>query len=277
MPGALAASRFDCNPALVSAWTHEIEARHLPAGASLRDRRQFHRRLHLDDLILARACAQGQAQAWEEFWQSYQPRLRAAARRLTHDSARAQELADGLLGDLFGLAPDGTPRPSRLLSYCGLGSLEAWLCTLMARSHFNQTRQQRRHIQLDDCEPLQRILLAPPVEPALRRAGRQCVETAVGRVLRDAAGPARLLLCLYFLDGRTLAEIAVLLRVHESTVSRRLDRVLLQLRRQTRRELRRLGLRPALAEAALRADPRWLNVDVRGALRAQTQEGPHGL
>ncbi|MGH9485205.1 MAG: sigma-70 family RNA polymerase sigma factor, partial [Terriglobales bacterium] len=60
--------------------------------------------------------------------------------------------------------------------------------------------------------------------------------------------------------------------VHESTVSRRLDRLLHQLRRQIRRELATMGLRPAAADAALRTDPRWLQIDLQRSLHAP--EGP---
>ncbi|MGH9393089.1 MAG: RNA polymerase sigma factor [Terriglobales bacterium] len=227
--------------------------------------------LHLQELMLARACAQGSAEAWEEFWRHYQPRLRRAARALTHDAARAEELADGLLGDLFGMPRRDGTRQSKLGAYMGLGSLEAWLSALLAQAHIERWRRERHHVSLEDCAPLlgSMATAAPELDqPALGMA----LDGALGTALGGLEEAARLLLSLYFLDGQTLAAIALLLGVHESTVSRRLERTLTQLRRQTRRELGRGGLRPAAAEAAMRTDPHWLRLDVRTVLQR-----PHGL
>ncbi|MGH9476440.1 MAG: RNA polymerase sigma factor [Terriglobales bacterium] len=273
-PDRGAAAQFGVSPVQARRWLHEVEARHLPAGASARARRQFRQRLHVDDLILARACAEGCEAAWEQLWRRAQPRLRAAAHALTHDCTRAHELADSLLGDLFAAGAAN----SKLRSYSGLGSLEAWLCTLLAQAHVNRWRQERKQVSLEECGTLQFLLVPPQFdEPAASSAERTCLELALAHVLARLLAPVRLLLCLYFLDGRTLAEIAVVVRVHESTVSRRLAHALVQLRRDTRRELRALGLRPTATEAVLRTDPRWLRLDVRHALRAQPQEGPHAL
>lgn len=252
-------------------WLEEVEARQLPAGAGAKARRQFRERLHVADLMLARACTAGSEAAWEALWRRAQPRLRQAARALTHDAAGGEELADSLLSDLFG-SGEGT---SKLHGYSGLGSLEAWLCTLLAQAHVNRWRRARRQIPLEECGPLQALVVAPENEEETSGDERTCLEQALARVLRGVLAPVRLLLCLYFLDGRTMAEIALLLRVHESTVSRRLERALRQLRRSTRRELGRQGVRPAATDALLRSDPRWLRVDVRQALRAQ--EGPRGV
>lgn len=271
------AARFRIGPVQANAWIEQVEERHLPARSSAAERQRFRKRLHLADLMLARACALGEVAAWEELWQRCQPRLRAAARTLTHNSERAEELADNLLTDLYAPQP-GAGRRSKLMAYSGLGSLDGWLCTLLAQAHVNTWRRERRQVALEDCAGLQAALVAPRSDwPASSPAARNAVDVALARVLRAAAASARLLLCVYFLDGRTLAEIAALLHVHESTVSRRLERVLRQLRRQMRRELAGLGLRPAAAEAALHIDPRWLQIDVSRALRAQPQEGPHAL
>ncbi|TAN24004.1 MAG: sigma-70 family RNA polymerase sigma factor [Acidobacteria bacterium] len=275
---ASGAERFRIGPVQANAWIEQVEERHLPPRSSAAERQRFRKRLHLADLMLARTCALGEEAAWEELWRRCQPRLRAAARTLTHNAERADELADNLLTDLY--APqegDGRHR-SKLFAYSGLGSLDAWLCTLLAQAHVNAWRRERRQVALEDCAGLQALLVAPHSGwPASSPAARNAVDVALARVLRAAAAPARLLLCLYFLDSRTLAEIAAVLRVHESTVSRRLDRVLRQLRRQMRRELAGLGLRPAAAEAALHIDPRWLQIDVSRSLRAQPQEGPRVL
>ena len=257
-----------------------IEQRHLPSRAGAADRAAFRPKLRLEELMLARACAQGNAAAWEEFWERYHARLRQAARALTRETARAEELADSLLGDLYGLHTRGGERVSKLDSYMGLGSLEGWLCALLAQAHVDQWRRERRQVSLETCDHLHALVSQPNQEAqAAEAAARGVLEPALAQALAQADASARLLLCLYFLDGRNLAQIGALLRVHESTVSRRLDRALANLRRLTRRELLRRGLRPAATEEAMRADPRWLRLDLRRSLAvaAVPKESPHGV
>lgn len=269
-------AQFGIAPEQFDAIVGEVEARCLPADASRARRRQFRSHLHLEELRLARACARGHEGAWEEFWRRYQGRLRAAARALTRETGRGEELADGLLGDLFGLRTREGERVSKLDSYLGLGSLEGWLYTLLAQAHVDQWRRERRQISLEECDPLH-TLVVPPNQNA--QAGeapglRQHAEAALATTLAGLDARGRLLLSLYYLDGRKLAEIGVLLRVHESTVSRQLERVLTQLRRQTRRELGRRGLRPAATDAAMHLDPRWLHLDLRQSLHSPLPAGP---
>lgn len=271
-------ARFGWNPEALAVLLTEIEARYLPAGASRQQKQQFRDRLHWDDLLLARACARGDAAAWEEFCHKYQPGLRSSARAMTRDAVRGEELADGLIGDLFGLRLRDGERCSKLKSYMGLGSLEGWLRALLAQAHVDEWRQRRRWTGLDESEPLQTLVTFPHPAPASFEPGaeessaaiglRQQLEGAIESVLRSLDAAGRLLLNLYFLDGQTLAQIAGLLGVHESTVSRRLERQIGRLRKQLRRELARQGLRPDATEAAMQLKPEWLNVDVRKSLAA---------
>src|SRR6267154_4969491 len=68
---------------------------------------QYLRALHLEDLFLATACADGCEPAWEHFYNTYRSYLRAAAAailRRSADSAEACDLADSLFSELYGLA-----------------------------------------------------------------------------------------------------------------------------------------------------------------------------
>lgn len=269
-PPAAASPRFGLDEDAVESVLSEVEARYLAPKAGARARAQFRHKLHLEDLLLARACARGLEPAWEEFWRRYQARLRGAARALTHETSLANELADSLLGDLFGLRTRDGARVSKLDAYMGLGSLEGWLRALLAQAHVNHWRRERRLVGLDESDRLRTLLVPPPQgesEGASARLRPQ-LEAALEATLEAVDAPARLLLSLYFLDGQTLAQIGSLLQVHESTISRRLDRVLGQLRRQTRRELARRGMRTGAADAAMHLNPRWLQVDVRKSLQS---------
>lgn len=73
----------------------------------------------------------------------------------------------------------------------------------------------------------------------------------------------RFLLASYFFDNRTLAEIALTLGVHESTVSRRLNRTLRGLRNGITRSLRKQGVTKPQIEELLQTDIRGVSFDVR--------------
>jgi RNA polymerase sigma-70 factor (ECF subfamily) len=73
----------------------------------------------------------------------------------------------------------------------------------------------------------------------------------------------RFLLAAYFFDNRTLAEIAAMLGVHESTVSRRMNRTLRELRNGIARGLRKRGMTMRQAQESLQSDVRTLSLDLR--------------
>src|SRR5262249_5786073 len=80
-------------------------------------------------------------------------------------------------------------------------------------------------------------------------------------------------LSAYFLDDRTLAEIARMLGVHESTISRKLDKLAKTLRKQILAGLARRGMSRRQAEEALDVDVRDLKVEIRRSLGAQETKG----
>lgn len=79
-----------------------------------------------------------------------------------------------------------------------------------------------------------------------------------------------MILSAYYLDGRTLAEIARMLRVHESTISRKLDKLAKSLRKQIMANLARTGMSRRQAEEALEVDVRDLQVDIRRSLAQES-------
>ncbi len=75
-----------------------------------------------------------------------------------------------------------------------------------------------------------------------------------------------MILASYYLDERTLTEIARMLGVHESTISRRMEKIKAGIRKRTLRALRDAGVGSREAEELLQADVRELNLDVRSNL-----------
>ena len=237
----------------------QVAAKYIPA-ATPPQKVKFWGELRLPELALARACANGHEYAWEEFLTRFREKLYDIARGITKEDSSARELADSIYGDLYGTSERDGYRLSRLNFYMGRGSLEGWLRTVVAQEFVNRYRKRKRLVSLDEQEEegvqFSASASAPPgpADPRLSMA----VDEALGQL-----GPEdRLVLASYYLDDRTLTEIGRVVGVHESTISRRLEKLLKGLRKQVLAGLVARGMKRSQAEEALESDVRYLQVDV---------------
>ena len=97
------------------------------------------------------------------------------------------------------------------------------------------------------------------------------LELATDEALAGLSVEDRMILNAYYLDERTLAEIARMLGVHESTISRKVDKLAKTLRKQILGGLMRRDMSRRQADEALEVDVRDLQLDIR---RSLTQEKP---
>jgi RNA polymerase sigma-70 factor (ECF subfamily) len=246
----------------------EIARKYLPAAAERHDLRDLYTSLRAEELALARACAAGNERAWEVFLTRYREKLYDIAGYITKESSAARELADSIYAELYGTTTRDGQRTSKLASYTGRGSLEGWLRTVMVQEHVNRYRRQRRLVSLDEETEEGAQFATPEPEPAIAVDPR--VEAAVDEVLAALPSEDRFVLASYFLDERTLAEIARTLMVHESTISRKLDKLAKSLRKQILAALRRRGMSRRQAQEALEVDVRDLRVNIRSRLAQET-------
>jgi RNA polymerase sigma-70 factor (ECF subfamily) len=222
--------------------------------------------LRVEELVLARACSAGVEAAWDTFLARYRAALHATALRLTHDEASARELAGELTADLYGVPNRDGRRVSKLDYYMGRGSLEGWLRTVLAREHIDRCRSYKNDVSLE--EQIERgVPFAQPDEPmATDRDDR--VGPAIAETLAELKAEERFLLASYYLDQRTLAEIGKQMGVHESTISRKLDRLTGALRKRVRWRLQTAGVAARQCDELLQdLDVRAINVDVAGNLK----------
>jgi RNA polymerase sigma-70 factor, ECF subfamily len=247
---------------------NEIAGAYLPAGASSGETAELFASLRVEELALARACADGNERAWEEFIARYRERLYDIARYIAKEDSAARELADSLYGDLYGTVSREGQRVSKLASYTGRGSLEGWLRTVMAQEFVNRYRRQRRLVSLD--EESEDGAQFPAAQPDPVVAVDPRVEAAADEALAALASEERFLLASYYLDERTLAEIARTLGVHESTISRKLDKLAKFLRKRILATLVEKGMSRRQAKEALQVDVRDLGLNVRSRM---AQEG----
>ena len=242
----------------------EIAAKYLPPNSSQRDVCELLAGLHLEELGLARACAKGSEPAWDTFLTRYRAKLYSAAYAIAKDEATGRELADSLYADLFGTSTREGQRVSKLNFYTGRGSLEGWLRTVLAQECVNRYRAQRRLVSLD--EQTEAGAQFPEKSAETQPAPDARLEAATDEALSDLPAEDRLILASYYLDGRTLAEIARILGVHESTISRRLEKIVHRTRKQIIKGLIRRGMSKQQAEEAMEADVRDFSIDVRRRL-----------
>jgi len=236
------------------------------AKATRQQQTSFFRGLRLADLVLARACANGHPGAWEHFLAVYRQPLTRAAIAITGSETLGRDLADQLYAELYGLTARDGVRRSPLDSYRGKGSLMGWLRTTLAQRHVDHHPRTRRELPLDNLaeghEPP-----AADTKPGKLPAELLLLAKAVVETLEKIETVERFLLAAYYIDGRTLLEIAPLLHVHEATVSRKLHRVTGDLRKHILRNLQALGLSKQAAQEALGADPRDLNLNLKKILQ----------
>ena len=220
--------------------------------------------VRVEELALARACAAGNDEAWNEFVTRYRPSLYEAARSITREEGAARELADGIYAELFGLNERDGLRRSKLAHYSGRGSLEGWLRTVLAQEWVNRFRKVRRETSLEEQEEAGLQFAGNTPTPDV--ADTSELAKATDRALAELGDEERYILASYHLDGRKLAEIAKTLGVHESTISRRVDKIAAQVRSGILRHLQKQGLSRRQAEEALEVDIRDLSIDVRSRL-----------
>jgi RNA polymerase sigma-70 factor (ECF subfamily) len=245
----------------------EVGSKHATATSSESEIRAFLLSLRVDELALARACAAGNNTAWEIFLTRYREKLYLSALRIAREDSAARDLADTLYADLYGTHTREGERVSKLASYTGRGSLEGWLRTVLSQEYVNRYRRTKRLVSLDEESEEGIQFRAPDPQPAPAADPR--LAQATDEALAVLSGEDRTVLSAYYLDGRTLAEIARMLGVHESTISRRVDKLAKSLRKQIVAALTRRGMSRRQAEEALEVDVRDLQVDIR---RSLTQE-----
>ena len=266
MFGASQASRYGVERERFDSILLAVMRKYLPLS-SLSDKEEsctFLKSLHVQELVLARACAAGNDAAWQDFILQFRETLYSAARSIAGEESSSRELADSLYADLYGTVTRQGERVSKLDSYTGRGSLAGWLRTVLAQEHVNRYRKHRRTVSLEEKTDAGVQFAAPVKEESPAPDGR--VVCAMDQALAGLGAEDRLILIHYYLEGRTLAEVGRMLGVHESTISRKTDKIVQRLRRAIRDQLLHSGMSRRQVEEALAVDVRDLTIDFQKAL-----------
>jgi RNA polymerase sigma-70 factor (ECF subfamily) len=191
--------------------------------------------LHLPDLALACACADGDERAWDHFILHHRSVLYRAADALD-PTGGARDLADSLYAELFGVRGGTEARRASLFRYYhGRSSLSTWLRAVLSQRYVDRVRAERRTTALDDERAA--AIPAPEMEPERLRYA-----ALVGRALQSAIGRLdakdRLRLRAYYEQDLTLSQVGRLTGEHEATVSRQLAKTRKLLRADVEQQMR---------------------------------------
>jgi RNA polymerase sigma-70 factor, ECF subfamily len=203
--------------------------------------------LQADDLCLIIACERGDENAWNDLVERFTTTVRSAARSASSNEDAAEDLAQSIWAELYGLRTrkDGSPA-SKLAYYSGRGSLAGWLRAVVGQLAVDTFRKQSRLVQTEEDTDLDRLahdaslgegqaLLAgipTPEESMSNRFAQADMQQALNTAVQELAAEDRLLVKLYYFDNLRLREAGAVLGVHEATASRRLTRIQTDLRKR---------------------------------------------
>lgn len=234
--------------------------------------------LHVEDLALACACADGHEAAWEHFIRTYRQDLRRAGCAIAGDSS-GTELADSLYAELYGLGEQAGGRRSLFAYFHGRSKLATWLRAVLSQRHVDGVRARRRMESLDDNEADERLAdprAGVPPDPDRARY-RALISQALLEATASLDPGQRLRLAAYYLQGLTLAQIGRVTGEHEATVSRKLDKARRELRAGVERVLRHeFRLPEAQVEACVESALEEGALDLPAWLREERPAAPGG-
>jgi RNA polymerase sigma-70 factor len=211
----------------------KISQRYLGADIPDESLTTFVRSLHTNDLLLSLSCAMGTEAGWQRFHTTYRKYLSDLGRHLLGRSRDLEELGETIWIDLFLLDKSGQ---SRIASYDGRSSLATWLRVVVSNRVINE--RQRRGLASSNIDAI-----PEPADPGAHRAVEAGVVReryyamilwAFKRSLGTLSDRETLIVLLRYDQELQLGEIARLFSVHQSTITRQLDRVVDRLRNDVR-------------------------------------------
>ena len=255
-------------------------------NTSKTDISKFIDEMQADDLCLIIACESGDENAWNDLVERFTATVRSAARSASSNEDAAEDLAQSIWAELYGLRTkkDGKPA-SKLAYYSGRGSLAGWLRAVVAQLAVDVFRKQSRLVQTEEDTDLDRLArdanigegqpvlarIPTPEESISNRFAQTDMQQALNRAIQELVAEDRLLVKLYYFDNLRLREAGAVLGVHEATASRRLTRIQTDLRKRVAKILiDERGWTPAETEKSFAEVAQHLDTDLEGLLRKES-------
>jgi RNA polymerase sigma-70 factor, ECF subfamily len=184
--------------------------------------------LHLDDLYLACACANGDSTALAALERSYGADLRSAIATVDRSGAHRDDIMQMVRARLFVASDD---QPPRIADYTGRGKLFSWLRVVVVREALALVRKPKREIAMDDVpEDAVDDLELGVFKGLYQTQFKTAFATAVG----ELSARERNLLRLHLIDKLSIDEIGAAHRTHRTTAARWLREIRAKLAARTR-------------------------------------------
>lgn len=256
-----------------------------PASANAQDTRQFIDTLHADDLCLVIACERSDETAWQDLFANFSSTVKAAARKITSNNEDAEDLANSIWAELYGLKATTNGKPGGKLGYySGRGSLAGWLRAVVAQLAVDAHRKQARLVQIEENREFENLAHEAdakdltqfhateenPEQSLIDRRGTADLEAALKKAIGELEAEDKLLVKLYYFDNLNLKQAGAVLGFHEATASRRIVKIQTNLRKrveqilQTERGWKPQEIKQVLADAAS-----FLQTDVEKLLKSE--------
>ncbi len=182
-------------------------------------------RLNVQDLLLTKYCAEGNATAIAVFERDFLSLVDAAGRKLRMTDEQCGELKQAVRFKLLVSSKEGVA--PKIGNFAGTGSLRSWVYATGLRTGLNELRRiGRAPVPAGD----EQLLVAMPDKNDDQELQymKELYRSSFNQAFRDAVAalPSRLANVLrhYYLDEMTLEEIGSLYRVHKTTVMRWVNR-----------------------------------------------------
>ncbi|AKJ01847.1 RNA polymerase sigma-70 factor (ECF subfamily) [Archangium gephyra] len=240
-------------------------ARHLPADSPSEALEQ----LHLTDLYLACACAEGLPLAHAAFEARVLPEVHVAVSRLKLPPSSVDEVRQLVRQKMLVPGPD---TPARLAAYPGTGPLSGWVRAAALWIALDLQRQRsNQDVSMEDSTLS--LLVDPGDDPELvylKTTYRAEFNTAFTQALANLSPRERNTLRLKYLDGLSIDQLGALYGVHRATAARWVVAAQQALLEETRRLLtERLRLTGSQLDSVLRLISSQLDVSLSRLLRSR--------
>lgn len=239
-------------------------ARHLSAESAV----EALERLHLGDLYLACACAQGVPAALAAFEARLLPEVDVALGRMKLPPATVDEVRQQLRQKMLVSTPEA---PARLAAYPGTGPLVGWVRAAALWLALDQLRRGAGDAHADDTALP--FLVEPGDDPELaylKTTYRAEFNAAFAQALTSLAPRQRNVLRLKYLDGLSIDQLGALYGVHRATAARWALSAQEALLAETRRLLtERLRLTHSQLDSVLRLISSQIDVNLSRLLRSR--------
>ena len=243
--------------------------------------------MQADDLCLIVACEGGDESAWSDLVQRFTTTVRSAARSATANEDAAEDLAQSIWAELYGLrVRDDGRRASKLAYYSGRGSLAGWLRAVVAQLSVDTYRKQSKLVQTEEDADLDRLAqdarvaetqafavsgVSNPEQSLSNRFAQNDLQNALSQAVQELETEDRLLVKLYYFDNLRLREAGAVLGVHEATASRRLTRIQTDLRKRVTQILvADHGWTAAETERSFAEVAQHLDTDLEGLIKKES-------